>query len=145
MTPTNSFLYSGVARLTSGAVAISIYTTILTNVQSSHAAMLVPAAPITACLPTSSAKALLTALSLGSAALAKMPGITAKIAVAGGKAFQQSYVFELRTTVLSLLSFGIIGIIGELKILYFFSLLPCVRSWLENEIFQGKTLLTTLF
>lgn len=55
--------------------------------QSSHAAMLVPVAATTACLPTSSAKALLAALPLGSAALAKMPGITAKIAVAAGKAF----------------------------------------------------------
>lgn len=97
--------------------------------------MLVPAAAITAGLPASSAKALLAALPLGSAALVKMPGTTAKIAVAAGKAFQQSYVFELRTTALSSLSFGIIGIIGELKILDFFSLLPCVRSWLENEIF----------
>lgn len=100
--------------------------------------MLVPAAAITAGLPASSAKALLAALPLGSAALVKMPGTTAMIAVAAGKAFQQSYVFELRTTALSSLSFGIIGIIGiigELKILDFFSLLPCVRSWLENEIF----------
>lgn len=81
--------------------------------QSSHAAMLVPAAAaITACLPASSAKALLAALPLGSAALAKMPGITAKVAVAAGKAFQQSYVFGLRTTALSSLSFGIIGIIA---------------------------------
>ena len=49
--------------------------------------MLVPAASITACLPTSSAKALLTALPLSSAALAKMSDITAEIAVAAGKAF----------------------------------------------------------
>ena len=67
--------------------------------------------------------------------LAKVPGITTEIAVAVEKVFQQSYVTGLRMTALSPLSFGIIGIIGELKILYFFSLLPCVRSWLEIEIF----------
>jgi hypothetical protein len=49
--------------------------------------MLVPAAAITASLPTSSAKAFLAALPLSSAALAKMPGIMAEIAVAAGKAF----------------------------------------------------------
>lgn len=83
----------------------------------------------------SSTKALLAALPLSSATLAKVPGITTEIAVAVEKAFQQSYVIWLRTTALSLLSFGIIGIISELKILDFLSLLPCVRSWLENEIF----------
>ncbi|KAF2492231.1 MFS general substrate transporter [Lophium mytilinum] len=103
---------AGVARFAGGSVAISVYTTILSNVQSSHAAKLVPAAAIAAGLPAASASALLAAIPLGSAAIAKVPGITTEIAVAAGAAFQQSYVVGLRTTALSSLSFGIIGIIA---------------------------------
>ncbi|KAF2816333.1 MFS general substrate transporter [Mytilinidion resinicola] len=103
---------AGVARFAGGSVAISVYTTILTNVQSSHAAKLVPAAAIAAGLPAASASALLAAIPLGSAAIAKVPGITTEIAVAAGAAFQQSYAVGLRTTALSSLSFGIIGIIA---------------------------------
>jgi hypothetical protein len=86
-------------------------------VQSTHAAKLVPAAAIAAGLPAGSASALLAAIPLGSKAIALVPGITTEIAVAAGKAFQQSYVVGLRTTALSSLSFGIIGIIGEFDIL----------------------------
>jgi predicted secreted protein len=104
---------SGVARFAGGAVAISVYTTILTNVQGTEAARIVPEAAIAAGLPASSVQALLAALPLGSAALSQVPGITAGIMAAAGAAFQQSYVVGLRTTALSSLSFGIIGIIGK--------------------------------
>lgn len=89
-----------------------MYSTILANVQAHSAATLVPAAAIAAGLPASSAPALLQALPLGAAALAKVPGITTQIIVAAGAAFQQSYVVGLRTTALSSLSFGICGIIA---------------------------------
>lgn len=117
---------AGVARFAGGAVAISVYTTILTNVQSSQAVKLVPAAAIAAGPPASSAKSLLAALPLGSAALAKVPGITTEIAVAAGKAFQQSYVVGLRTTALSSLSFRIIRTIGELELFIFLLRIACV-------------------
>lgn len=104
---------AGVARFAGGAVAISIYTTILTNVSSTNMAKLVPAAVTAAGLPGSSVAALLAALPLGAAALAKVPGITTKIAVAAGAAFQESYVVGLRTTALASLAFGIMGIIGK--------------------------------
>lgn len=90
-----------------------MYTSILTNVQSSQAGKLVPAAAIAAGLPASSTSALLTALPLGSAAIEKVPGITNDIATAAGAAFQQSYVVGLRTTALSSLLFGVLGIIGK--------------------------------
>lgn len=76
-------------------------------------AKLVPPAAIGAGLPESSVQQLLTALPLGSAALQQVPGITTGIIVAAAAAFQQSYVVGLRTTCLSSLSFGVIGIIGE--------------------------------
>jgi hypothetical protein len=131
-TPTNSFFYSSVARLASGTVAISIYTSILTNVQSLHAAMLVPAAAITA-----------SPVCKGAAG-----GIAARLGCAGEDARHygrdcscsgESVLAELCNWVThdgaEFVEFGIIGIIGELKFLDFFSLLPCVRSCLENEIF----------
>ncbi|KAJ9643358.1 hypothetical protein H2199_004037 [Coniosporium tulheliwenetii] len=103
---------AGVARFAGGAVAISVYSTILSNVQSSEAARIVPAAAIAAGLPASSVSALLAALPLGSKALAQVPGITTEIMMAAGAAFQQSFVVGLRTTALSSLSFGIVGIIA---------------------------------
>ena len=103
---------SGVARFAGGSVAISIYTTILTNVQGKEAARIIPAAATAAGLPESSVGALLAALPLGSAALKEVPGITADVIAAASEAFKQSYVVGLRTTCLSSLSFGVIGIIG---------------------------------
>jgi predicted secreted protein len=95
-----------------------VYTTILSNVQSSHAAKLVPAAAEAAGLDSSASVALLAALPLGAAAIAKVPGITNDIVAAAGAAFQQSYVVGLRTTALSSLAFGIIAIIGKLNLLF---------------------------
>jgi hypothetical protein len=103
---------AGVSRFAGGAIAISVYTTILTNVQSSSAAKLIPAAATAAGLPVSSIPALFAALPLGSAALMKVEGITTEIMAAAGAAVQQSYVHGLRTTALSSLSFGMVAIIA---------------------------------
>ncbi|OAL05350.1 MFS general substrate transporter [Phaeosphaeriaceae sp. SRC1lsM3a] len=103
---------AGVARFAGGAVAISVYQTILTNVQSSKAAELVPRAVTAAGLSADAVPAFLAALPLGATALAKVPGITNEIIAAGGAAFQQAYVVGLRTTALSSLSFGIVAIIA---------------------------------
>lgn len=107
--------YRGVARFAGGAVSISVFTTILTNVQTREAGKLVPAAAQAAGLAASSVPSLLAALPLGSEALATVPGITSEIAAAAGAAFKQSYVVGLRTTALASLSFGVIGIIGEFE------------------------------
>ncbi|ETS79900.1 hypothetical protein PFICI_07429 [Pestalotiopsis fici W106-1] len=103
---------AGVARFAGGAVALSVYTTILTNTQTAEAARLIPAAATGAGLPESSVSQLITALSLGASALAEVPGITDSIIAAASTALQQSYVVGLRTTALSSLAFGIVGIIA---------------------------------
>ncbi|KAF1980676.1 MFS general substrate transporter [Aulographum hederae CBS 113979] len=103
---------AGVSRFAGGAIAISVYSTILANVQGSWATKLVPAAAEAAGLPSSSVPALLAALPLGSAALQQVPGISMDIIVAAGAAFQESYVHGLRTTALSSLAFGIVAIIA---------------------------------
>ena len=105
---------AGVARFAGGAVAISVYTAILTNVQGDYFQRLVPAAATAAGLPADSVAALLAALPAGAAALEQVPGLTPEIATAAAGAFQQSYVHGLRTTALSSLAFGILGIIGAL-------------------------------
>ncbi|KAF9888265.1 hypothetical protein FE257_008834 [Aspergillus nanangensis] len=104
---------AGVSRFAGGSIAIAIYTTILTNVQGSAAKTLVPPAAMGAGLPGDSVEALMAALPIGAAALEKVPGITTEVIAAASAAFQQSYVVGLRTTCLSSLSFGIVGIIGE--------------------------------
>ncbi|KAF2653605.1 MFS general substrate transporter [Lophiostoma macrostomum CBS 122681] len=103
---------AGVSRFAGGAIAISVYSTILTNTLTTWMARLIPAAVLPLGLPESSLVALMTALPQGSAALAKVPGITTDIMVAAGGALQQSYVHALRVTALSSLSFGIVAIIA---------------------------------
>lgn len=105
--------FRGVARFAGGAVSISVFSTILANVQGKEAAKLIPAAVEAAGLSPSAVPALLGALPLGAEALAEVPGITNEIIAAAADAFKQSYVVGLRTTALASLSFGIIGIIGE--------------------------------
>lgn len=80
--------------------------------QKTWAARLIPPAAEGAGLPASSLPALLEALPLGSAALAKVPGITTQIIEAAGAALQQTYVHALRVTALSSLSFGLLAIIA---------------------------------
>ncbi|KAK3704521.1 hypothetical protein LTR37_013804 [Vermiconidia calcicola] len=104
---------AGVARFAGGAVAISVYTTILSNVVSSSAVRLVIPAAQQAGASAEQAASILAALPLGQSALAAIPGATTDMIAAAGGAFQQSYVTGLRTTALSSLSFGILGIIGK--------------------------------
>lgn len=110
---------AGVARFSGGAVAISVYTTILTNCVSTRSAELIPAAATAAGLPLSSVADFAAALSQGAEALAKVPGVTNAIIAAGGAALQQSYVYGLKITALSSLSFGIVGIVGKFPIFFF--------------------------
>jgi hypothetical protein len=84
----------------------------VTNVQTKSAAKLIPAAVKAAGLAPEAVPALLKALPLGSAALAKVPGITTEIMVAAGAAFQQSYVQGLKVTALSSISFGVVAILA---------------------------------
>lgn len=103
---------AGVARFAGGAVAISVYTTILTNVVNSNAGRLVIPAVVGAGGDQATAVSILQALPLGAEALAAIPEATTAMITAAGGALQQAYVIGLRTTALSSLSFGICGIIA---------------------------------
>jgi hypothetical protein len=87
---------AGVARNGGGVVALTVCTTILTNVQASTMKKLVPAAVAAAGLPSTSVEALLSALPVGEAALSKVPGLTAEALGAALAAFQQSFMVAIR-------------------------------------------------
>ena len=83
---------AGVARYAGGAVAVTLYSTILITVQSKHAATDVIAAAEAAGATPAVAKAVLAALPLGAAALEQVKGLTTAIVTAAGGAFVNSYV-----------------------------------------------------
>ncbi len=89
-------MHRGVARYAGGAIAVTIYLSILANVQASSAAVLVPAAAMAAGASSSTAEAVLAALPLGSKALMAVKGINLKIATAAGGAFVEIYVKAVR-------------------------------------------------
>ncbi|KAF2109764.1 fungal trichothecene efflux pump [Lophiotrema nucula] len=103
---------AGVARWTGGAMASSIYLTILNNVQAEQAVKLVSNAVASTGGSESTATALLAALPLGAEAIAKVTGTTEAMVAAAGSAFIQSYVVGLRTVCLTSIAFGVVGTIA---------------------------------
>jgi hypothetical protein len=87
---------AGVARYAGGAVAVTLFATILTTVQSSWAGVHVIAAAEAAGASRATAQAVLAAFPLGAAALMKVQGLTTAIAESAGAAFVQSYVEGVR-------------------------------------------------
>lgn len=83
---------AGVARYAGGAVAVTLFETILLVVQKDYATTHVVAAAEAAGASPSVAQAVLAALPLGAAALEKVQGLTLAIAEAAGGAFVESYV-----------------------------------------------------
>ena len=66
---------AGVARYAGGSLAAAVYTSVLTNSQTSRAAATVPKAAIALGLSPSSAQDLLTAIATGSSTIQDIPGI----------------------------------------------------------------------
>jgi len=102
---------AGVARYAGGSLAQAIYTSVLTNTQSSRAAVTVPAAAIAAGLDPAAAAQLPAAFAVGATALAQIPGLTPKITAAAATAFQWSYAYGLKMVTLSSLAFAGVGLI----------------------------------
>ena len=83
---------AGVSRYAGGAVAVTVFETILLTTQSKFAVThVIPAAEAAGASPKV-AEAVLAALPLGTAALEKVQGLTTAIAEAAGAAFVESYV-----------------------------------------------------
>ncbi|KAH7377328.1 major facilitator superfamily domain-containing protein [Pyrenochaeta sp. MPI-SDFR-AT-0127] len=130
---------AGMARYAGGSLAQAIYTTILTNSQTTRAAATVPAAAMAAGMSTENAQALLAAIPLGAAAIAKVPGTSAEAIGAAALAFQWSYAHALKIVALSSLSFGIVGL---LCIFWCEDITPKmtnkVEVFLENDVYADK-------
>jgi len=82
----------GAGRGGGGCIASSVFSTILTTVQTQWANTHVPAAAVAAGASANTARAILAAMPGGAAAVQKVPGVTLAIAEAAGAAYQQSYV-----------------------------------------------------
>lgn len=102
---------AGASRFAGGSIAQAIYTTILTNAQTSRLAKTLPAAATAAGLSAESAQQLLAAFPLGAKAIAAVPGVTPEIIAAASDAFKWSYAHGLKIMILSSLSFGLLGLI----------------------------------
>ena len=87
---------AGVARYAGGAVAVTLFATILSIVHTAYAKVHVIAAAEAAGASASVAEAVLAALPLGAAALEKVQGLTVAIAEAAGGAFVVSYEHGIR-------------------------------------------------
>lgn len=87
---------AGVARESGGAIAVTVFATILGNVQSSYATSHVAAAAEAVGASKIVAEAVAAAIPLGAAALEKVQGLTTAIAEAAGAAFLESYVHAVR-------------------------------------------------
>ena len=85
---------------------------ILTNTQSTRAAITVPQAAIAAGASVDTAKALFAALPLGAVAIEKVPNINTQIVTAASTAFQWSYAHGLKMTALSSLAFAGVGLVA---------------------------------
>lgn len=83
---------AGVARYAGGAVAVTLFETILIKTQTTYAVRHVIQAAEAAGASTTVAEAVLAALPLGTAALEKVQGLTTTIAAAAGAAYVESYV-----------------------------------------------------
>ncbi|OAL33233.1 hypothetical protein AYO20_07550 [Fonsecaea nubica] len=130
---------AGVARLSGGAIAVSVFQTILASVQKSHAAAEVPAAVEAAGGSAKVAEAVLGALSLGAEAVAQVQGATAAIIEAAAGAYQQSYVAGLRTVALASVGFGGLAILATLALEDIGpKMTPKIEIFLENDVQAEK-------
>ena len=93
-------------------MAVTSFQTILVNFQTRYAAQHVVPAAMAAGASAKVAEAVAAALPLGTAALEKVPGMTAAIASAAGDAFSASYVQGLKTVALALTGFGCVAVIA---------------------------------
>ncbi|KAF1846276.1 MFS general substrate transporter [Cucurbitaria berberidis CBS 394.84] len=130
---------AGMARYAGGSLAQAIYTTILTNAQSTRAAATVPAAAIAEGMSSENAQALFAAVPLGAAAIAEVPGTSMEAISAASLAYQWSYAHALKIVALSSLSFGIVGLLCAF---WCEDLTPKmtdkVEVFLENDVYADK-------
>ena len=101
----------GSARSFISTVCSTVYTVVLSNRLAETIPALVPPALVSAGLPTSSVADFISALTLGTPALADVGGISPSIEAAGVRAYQEANAQAYKTVFLTTLAFSGIGII----------------------------------
>jgi hypothetical protein len=122
----------GSIRTAGGAIATSLYLSILTNQVTKYLPQYVVPAATGAGLPTTSLTDLFAGITAGS--FEKVPGITPAIQAVVGEAVQQAYVRSFRTVFLCTLPFGGIILIAAI-------ICPNVEDYLTSDVarkLQGK-------
>ena len=117
-----------------GAIAQSLYVTILLNKATSYTVKYVPPAAIEAGLPPKSITALFGALATGD--FTAVPGITPKIIAAVGGASQHAYASAFRMVFLATIPFSVLLVIAACFV-------PDMDKYLHNNVakkLQGKGL-----
>lgn len=117
-----------------GAIAQSLYVTILTNKATAYSAKYIPQAAIGAGLPPSSITALFAALATGD--FTAVPGITDKIIAAVGGASKHAYAGAFRMVFLATIPFTVLLVIAACFV-------PDMDKYLHNNVakkLQGKGL-----
>lgn len=120
-------------------MAVTTFVAILDTTQANYATTHVVAAAEAAGASATTAKAVLAALPLGTAALEKVQGLTTAIATAAGEAYVNSYVHGVRTVALASVAFGGFAVlaccfledIGP-------KMTPKIEVFLENDVQAEK-------
>jgi len=115
----------GAIRTAAGAIATSMYSSILTTEASRFLPRYVPSAAVAAGLPSSSVPTLMAALTAGD--LSAVPGIDDNIAAVVDQATKQAYSMSFRTVFLCTLPFGAIVLVAA-------ALAPNVEDYLTDEV-----------
>ncbi|GAB7356579.1 hypothetical protein MBLNU459_g7312t1 [Dothideomycetes sp. NU459] len=130
---------AGVSRYSGGAIAQTVYITILSNSLTSNAIAKVVRAAIAAGSSRETAETVLAALLHGSPAITSIPGVTAVVAEAASAALVSSYVVALRTVALVSVAFGVVGMIACLCLEDITpKMTKRIEVFLENDVNAGK-------
>lgn len=115
----------GAIRTAAGAIAVSMYSSILTTELSRFLPQYVPPAAAAAGLPQASIPALFAAITAGD--FTTVPGITPDIISTVGQAVKHAYSMSFRTVFLCTLPFGVILLVSAV-------ICPNVEDYLTDEV-----------
>jgi hypothetical protein len=115
----------GSIRTALGAVAVSLYSSVLSNELTKYLPEYVAPAAIAAGLPAKSLPALFEGISSG--VLTRVPGVNTEILVAVGHAVKHAYAMSFRTVFLCTLPFGFLILVAAV-------ISPNVEDYLTDDV-----------
>jgi Fungal trichothecene efflux pump (TRI12) len=118
---------AGSIRFMITSICTTVYNVVLSNRQATEIPKLVAPAVIAGGLPASSVPSFIAALSVGSSAFAKIPGITPSIITAGSYAYKEANSNAFRTVFLTTIAFSGTALITTL-------FLPGLDSLMSDKV-----------